>query len=63
MIVPQSLLAHEGLRDAAFYTYRRIVRIAVREKLRRKGLGSMLLRSLSGSGKRLRFHRRLIRHY
>ncbi len=47
MIVPQSLLAHEGLRDAAFYTYRRIVRIAVREKLRRKGLGSMLLRSLS----------------
>lgn len=47
MIVPQSLLAHEGLRDAAFYVYRRIVRIAVRERLRRQGLGSMLLKCLS----------------
>ena len=47
MIVPQSLLAHGGLRDAAFYVYRRIVRIAVRERLRRLGLGSMLLKCLS----------------
>lgn len=42
-LVPQSLLAHEGIENAGQYRYWRISRIATKPNEQRKGLGSRLL--------------------
>lgn len=45
-LVPQSLLAHEGITDAGQYTYWRISRIATEHSLQNQGLGSDLIRHI-----------------
>ncbi|WP_067221482.1 GNAT family N-acetyltransferase [Marinomonas gallaica] len=45
-LVPQSLLAHEGIQDAGQYTYWRISRIAIAPEAQRQGLGSQLIESI-----------------
>lgn len=42
-LLPQSLLAHEGIADAGKYRYWRISRIAISPDCQRQGLGSQLL--------------------
>lgn len=41
--LPQSLLIHNGIKDAFDYRYQRIIRIAVHPQQQAKGLGSQLL--------------------
>ncbi|MFM4720163.1 tRNA(Met) cytidine acetyltransferase TmcA [Aeromonas bivalvium] len=45
-LLPQSLLAHGGLREAGAPAYARVLRIAVHPELHRQGLGSRLLEGL-----------------
>ncbi|WP_404972875.1 tRNA(Met) cytidine acetyltransferase TmcA [Aeromonas sp. BIGb0445] len=45
-LLPQSLLAHAGLREAGDRSYGRVLRIAVHPELHRRGLGSLLLDQL-----------------
>ncbi|EOD56074.1 tRNA(Met) cytidine acetyltransferase TmcA [Aeromonas molluscorum] len=45
-LLPQSLLAHGGLREAGERSYGRVLRIAVHPELHRRGLGSLLLDQL-----------------
>lgn len=45
-LLPQSLVAHEGWRDAAAFRYWRITRIATEAAFERQGLGSNLLAQL-----------------
>ena len=42
-LIPQTLAAHAGFKNAGFYRFFRIVRIAVVEKYRRSNLGTMLV--------------------
>ena len=45
-LLPQSLLAHEGIANAGRYQYWRVSRIAIAPKYQRQGLGSQLLGSI-----------------
>ncbi|MEO9274983.1 GNAT family N-acetyltransferase [Marinomonas sp. 5E14-1] len=45
-LIPQSLLAHEGIADAGQYTYWRISRIATEQDQQNKGLASELIRHI-----------------
>ncbi|NVK75619.1 MAG: tRNA(Met) cytidine acetyltransferase [Oceanospirillaceae bacterium] len=45
-LVPQSLLAHEGIEDAGIYRYWRISRIATEPSLQNKGHASQLLKQI-----------------
>ncbi|MEP0073067.1 MAG: GNAT family N-acetyltransferase [Marinomonas sp.] len=45
-LIPQSLLAHEGIADAGQYTYWRISRIATEQAQQNKGLASELIRHI-----------------
>jgi tRNA(Met) cytidine acetyltransferase len=42
-LLPQTLLAHLGIKDAAPLKYRRIIRIAVHPELQRRGIGRALV--------------------
>ena len=42
-IIPQTLVAHSGFKNAGYYRFLRIVRVAVMEKYRRRKFGSMLV--------------------
>ncbi|GHB71202.1 hypothetical protein GCM10008107_20900 [Psychrosphaera saromensis] len=42
-LLPQSLLAHSGFKQAGKYKYGRIIRIAIHPELQGQGLGSLLL--------------------
>ncbi|WP_320151385.1 GNAT family N-acetyltransferase [uncultured Tolumonas sp.] len=46
-LLPQTLLAHCGYRDAANYRYRRVMRIAVHPACQQQGLGSQFMAALS----------------
>jgi tRNA(Met) cytidine acetyltransferase len=45
-LLPQSLLAHSGFKQAGKYKYGRIIRIAIHPELQGQGLGSLLLRKV-----------------
>jgi tRNA(Met) cytidine acetyltransferase len=51
-LIPQSLLAHEGIEDAGQYRYWRISRIATQESKQNKGLASQLLNHIETVAKR-----------
>jgi len=51
-LLPQSLLAHQGLADAGDLRYLRVVRIAVHPAVRRRGLGLRLLHALQNHAQR-----------
>lgn len=51
-LIPQSLLAHEGIQEAGQYRYWRISRIAIAEDVQRQGLGSQLLSMIEHDAKR-----------
>jgi tRNA(Met) cytidine acetyltransferase len=42
-LLPQSLLAHSGFKQAGNFSYGRVVRIAINPELQHQGLGSLLL--------------------
>lgn len=46
-LLPQTLLAHCGYRDAATYRYRRVMRIAVHPACQQQGLGSQFIAALT----------------
>lgn len=46
-LLPQTLLAHCGYRDAANYRYRRVMRIAVHPACQQQGLGSQFIAALT----------------
>jgi len=46
-LLPQTLIAHLGIRDAAPLRYRRIIRIAVHPQLQRRGIGRELIDKIS----------------
>jgi tRNA(Met) cytidine acetyltransferase len=50
-LVPQSLLAHEGIEDAGHYRYWRISRIATQQSEQSKGLASRLLSHIETTAK------------
>ena len=45
-LLPQSLIAHAGFKEAGRYSYSRVIRIATNPELQRRGLGSKLLLEL-----------------
>ena len=45
-LLPQTLVAHGGFRNAGYYRFLRILRIAVDESCRRQGLASRLIRHM-----------------
>ncbi|NOR51590.1 MAG: GNAT family N-acetyltransferase [Gammaproteobacteria bacterium] len=45
-LLPQTLIAHLGIKEAAPLRYRRIIRIAVHPKLQRRGLGKKLIEKI-----------------
>lgn len=45
-LLPQTMMAHAGFKNAAWYDFMRIVRIAVSQKARRHGLGKALVDNL-----------------
>jgi tRNA(Met) cytidine acetyltransferase len=51
-LVPQSLLAHEGIEDAGHYRYWRISRIATQQSEQSKGLASRLLNHIEIAAKK-----------
>ena len=51
-LLPQTLSAHGGLRDAPGLRYLRVIRIAVHPNLTRQGLGARLLLRLAVEGRR-----------
>ena len=51
-LLPQSLMAHAGFKQAGHYSYARVVRIAVRPELQGQGLGSEMLTRLEQDYKR-----------
>lgn len=46
-LLPQTLIAHLGIKEAAPLRYRRIIRIAVHPSLQRKGIGKELMNKIS----------------
>ncbi|SBS28196.1 tRNA(Met) cytidine acetyltransferase TmcA [Marinomonas aquimarina] len=50
-LLPQSLLAHEGIAEAGQYRYWRISRIAIAADYQRQGLGSQLLKRIAQQAK------------
>ncbi|MDH3354170.1 MAG: GNAT family N-acetyltransferase [Chromatiales bacterium] len=46
-LLPQTLIAHLGIRDAAPLRYRRIIRIAVHPELQRRGVGRALMKKIT----------------
>jgi tRNA(Met) cytidine acetyltransferase len=50
-LIPQSLLAHEGIEDAGQYRYWRISRIATQEPTQRQGYGSQLLDEIANAAR------------
>jgi tRNA(Met) cytidine acetyltransferase len=46
-LIPQSLVFHSGIEEAATYRYGRVMRIAVHPALQRRGIGSYLLSTLA----------------
>lgn len=45
-LLPQSLLAHAGLREAGYLTYQRIIRLAVHPALQRNGIGQSFVQQI-----------------
>lgn len=45
-LLPQSLIAHSGFKQAGTYTYGRVIRIAVHPELQNMGMGGLLLQGL-----------------